>query len=75
MWRTTFTSSLRRSSVSCGIGRRMSLPSFDGCSPRSDSWIAFSIALIELGSNGWIVSMRGSGTLIVASCFSGVGVP
>ena len=37
--------------------------------------IAFSIALIELGSNGWIVSIRGSGTLIVASCLSGVGVP
>ena len=36
---------------------------------------AFSIDLIELGSNGWIVSMRGSGTLIVASCLSGVGVP
>ena len=30
MCRTTLTSSLRRSSVSCGIGRRMSLPSFDG---------------------------------------------
>ena len=44
-WRTTLTSSLRRSSVSCGIGRRMSLPSFDGVRPRSDSWIARSIAL------------------------------
>ena len=37
--------------------------------------IAFSIAFSEPGSNGWIVSIRGSGTLIVASCFSGVGVP
>ena len=45
MWRTTLTSSLRRSSVSCGIGRRMILPSFDGVRPRSDSWIAFSIVL------------------------------
>jgi hypothetical protein len=53
----------------------MILPSFDGVSPRSDSMIAFSIAFIELGSNGWTVSMRGSGTLIVASWFSGVGVP
>src|SRR3954469_16356105 len=73
--RTTFTSSFRRSSVGCGIGSRTTLPSFDGVRPRSDSWIAFSIALIELGSNGWIVSIRGSGTLIVASCFSGVEVP
>ena len=53
----------------------MILPSFDGVSPRSDSWIARSIVLIELGSNGWIVSSRGSGTLIVASCFSGVSWP
>ena len=29
-WRTTLTRSLRRSSVSCGIGRRMILPSNDG---------------------------------------------
>jgi hypothetical protein len=66
---------LRRSSVSCGIGRRINLPSFDGVSPRSDSMIAFSICLIELGSNGCTVSILGSGTLIVASCFSGVFVP
>ena len=45
IWRTILTSSLRRSSVSCGIGRRMILPSFDGVRPRSDSWIAFSIWL------------------------------
>ena len=37
--------------------------------------VARSIALIELGSNGWIVSDRGSGALIVASCLSGVWVP
>ena len=74
-WRAIFTYSLRRSSVSCGIGRRMSLPSLDGVSPRSDSWIDFSIAFIELGSNGWTVSIRASGTPIVASCFSGVCWP
>src|SRR5437016_3050341 len=65
MLRTTLTSSLRRSSVSCGIGSLISLPSLDGVRPRSDSWIAFSMPLIELGSNGCTVSMRGSGTLIV----------
>src|SRR5581483_5773959 len=71
----SLTSSLRRSSVSCGIGRRISLPSFEGWRPRSDSMIVFSIVLICDGSKGWIVSMRGSGTLIVASCFSGIGWP
>jgi hypothetical protein len=47
----------------------------EGVSPRSDSWIAFSIDFTELGSNGWIVSIRGSGTLMVASCFRGVAWP
>ncbi len=37
--------------------------------------IAFSICLIDDGSNGWIVSIRGSGALIVAMFLSGVGVP
>ena len=54
MCRTTFTSSLRRSSVSSGIARRISLPSLFGVRPRSDSMIAFSIALIEDLSYGWI---------------------
>jgi hypothetical protein len=66
---------LRRSSVSCGIGRRITLPSLEGVSPRSDSSTARSICFATVGSNGWIVSMRGSGTLIVAMFFSGVGVP
>ena len=66
---------LRRSSVSCGIGSRIILPSFEGVSPSSDSWSARSIDLIELGSYGWIVSRRGSGTLIVESWFSGVSWP
>ena len=44
---TTFTSSLRRSSVSSGIESRIRLPSLFGVSPRSDSWMAFSIDLID----------------------------
>ena len=44
---TTFTSSLRRSSVSSGIESRITWPSFEGVRPTSDSRIAFSIALIE----------------------------
>ena len=47
-WWTTFTSSLRRSSVSSGIVRRIRFPSLDGVRPRSDSRIAFSIDLIEV---------------------------
>ena len=34
------------------------MPSLDGLSPRSDVLIAFSIALIDEASNGWIVSRR-----------------
>jgi hypothetical protein len=46
----TFTISRRRSSVSGGMARRMSLPSLDGFSPRSESRIDFSIDLIEFWS-------------------------
>ena len=51
------------------------LPSLEGVRPRSDSMIAFSIALIEDLSYGWIVSSRASGAEIVASWFSGVSAP
>ncbi len=37
--------------------------------------IARSICLIADGSNGWIVSRRASGTLMVAIVFSGESVP
>src|SRR5712692_1464863 len=70
-----FTSSLRRSSVSGGIGRRMSLPSLVGVRQRSEARIAFSMSLIILGSNGWTVRRRFSGATSVATCLSGVGVP
>src|SRR5438132_1418223 len=70
-----FASSLRRSSVSGGIGRRMSLPSFVGVRPRSEARIAFSMSLIILGSNGWTVRSRFSGAASVATCLRGVGVP
>src|SRR5437588_126637 len=71
----SFTSSLRRSSVSGGIGRRTSLPSFVGVRPRSEARIAFSMSLIILGSNGWTVRSRFSGAASVATCLRGVGVP
>jgi len=73
--RTIRTRSRRRSSVSSGRLRRTRLPSFDGLSPRSDERIAFSIAVIDDLSYGEIVSIRGSGALIVAICRSGVCAP
>jgi hypothetical protein len=45
-WRTTLISSLRRSSVSAGIGTRMISPDVAGLRPRSESRIAFSITAI-----------------------------
>lgn len=51
------------------------LPSLFGVRPTSDSMIAFSIALIEVLSNGWTDSRRASGAEIVASCLSGVEAP
>ncbi len=48
LWRTTFTSSLRRSSVNGGNASRMTFPSFVGLMPRSEAMIAFSIAPSEL---------------------------
>ena len=42
----TLMYSLRRSSVSSGKTQRISLPSLDGFTPRSESRIAFSMAAI-----------------------------
>ncbi len=68
--------SLRRSSVSSGNEQRISLPSLDGFTPRSESRIAFSIAGIALTSNGEIrMIVRASGEVNDASCWIGVGVP
>ena len=59
--------SLRRSSVSVGIGTRTTLPSFVGFSPRSDVRIALSISGTTLGSHGEITIIVGSGVVIVPS--------
>src|SRR5580693_4569779 len=67
--------SRRRSSVSSGKTTRIITPSFDGFTPRSLFLIAFSIAPRELLSNGWITTIRGSGTWKDASWLSGVWVP
>ena len=46
-----------------------------GVSPRSEARIACSIALRVEASKGRISSERGSGTLMLANCTSGVGIP
>src|SRR6185437_4824804 len=73
--RTTLTSSFRRSSVSGGKERRMTVPSLAGLMPRSEVKMAFSTADSELLSYGVMTSSMASGTLNPASCFSGVWVP
>ena len=70
-----FTYSRRRSSVSTGMTQRMMLPSLLGLTPRSATWIAFSIACIEPLSNGLMMIVRASGFWKDASCCSGVGAP
>ena len=72
---TSFTRSRRRSSVSAGIGSRITLPSLLGLSPRSLSMIAFSMLFMAVLSNGWMVSRRDSGVAMFAICLSGVEVP
>ena len=72
---TTFTSSLRRSWVSGGKESRMALPSLLGFSPRSEFWMAFSMAPIAPLSNGEMMSCRASGTENPASCCIGTSDP
>ena len=73
--RTTFVSSLRRSSVRSGSTRRMILPSLEGVRPRSLLRIAFSTAESILVSHREICKRRGSGAEMLAIWVSGVGVP
>jgi hypothetical protein len=66
---------LRRSSVSGGSARRITLPSLIGVRPRSDFMMAFSTTPIWAASHGWITSVLASGTETVAIWVTGVGVP
>ena len=72
---TCLHSSLRRSPVSSGTIRRMTLPSLEGLMPISDFSIAFSMGPIIFGSHGAITSRRGSGEEMLPTWFSAVGVP
>src|SRR4249919_3028227 len=71
----SFTRSLRRSSVSVGIGMRTTLPSSVGFKPRFASLMPLQMALITLLSHGWTTSSRGSGALTELTCCSGTCVP
>ncbi len=72
---TSLAICLRRSSERGGTARRRILPSDWGLSPTSLFWIAFSIALRAVGSKGLIMIRRGSGIVIEAIDFRGVGAP
>ena len=72
---TTLTSSLRRCSVGIGKDSRITVPSFEGVMPRSEPWIAFSMAPSELLSYGETTRSRASGTLKPAIWRSSVSVP
>jgi hypothetical protein len=52
---------LRRSSVNCGSGTRITWPSVDGLTPRSESRMAFSIWARTPLSNGLTMINRASG--------------
>ena len=53
----------------------MAVPSEFGLSPRSDFMIATSMSWRMDFSHGWIMIMRGSGTVTFATWFTGVGAP
>ncbi len=72
---TTLISSLRRSSVSSGIGTRTVSPCVAGLSPRSDSRIALSAAWIIFLSKGVTPMVRASSSVTLATWLRGVGVP
>ena len=67
--------SRRRSSVSSGSTILMIVPSLAGFTLRSLFLIARSMAASEFLSNGWMTTIRGSGTWNEASWFTGVCVP
>src|SRR5688572_18570152 len=72
---TTLMSSLRRSSVSGGIGSRIVSPLVVGFKPRSASRIAFSTVVMSFFSNGVTPMVRASRRITLATWLSGVGVP
>src|SRR5262245_42864630 len=74
-WPTSLASSLRRSSVSSGIGRRMIWPSTIGLMPSPALRIAFSTGWTFDRSHTWTDSSRASGVDTVGTWLSGMLLP
>ena len=74
-WPATLARSRRRSSFSSGIGRRRIVPSICGLMPRPELRIALSTAPTSDLSQTLTSTMRGSGTVMVPSWFTGIGLP
>jgi hypothetical protein len=74
LW-TILVSSLRRSSVSAGIGTRITSPEVAGFTPRSESRIAFSTTCTIFFSNGWIEMVRASASVTLATWLIGISEP
>ena len=53
----------------------MTVPSSVGLTPRSDSRMAVVMAFIAERSKGLMITVRASGMVMEASCWSGVGAP
>ena len=74
-WPTSLASSLRRSSVSSGIGRRIIWPSVIGLRPSPAERIAFSTGWTFERSHTCTESIRASGVDTVATWLSGMLAP
>src|SRR5471032_1209644 len=72
---TSLTISLRRSSVSGGVGTRIWSPCDEGFRPRSASRMARSMAAAIFFSNGCTPMVRASIRVTLATCVSAVGAP
>ena len=72
---TTLARSLRRSSVSAGMLRRITVPAVFGVRPRSEARIAFSTGPTICFSHGVMVIERASVTATLATCASGMSEP
>jgi hypothetical protein len=73
--RTTLIKSLRRSSVSIGIGTRMTSPMAAGFKPRLESRMAFSTAAAMLLSYTFTPMVRASSRVTFATWLTGTALP
>src|SRR6185437_3776556 len=74
-WPTCLASSLRRSSVSAGMFRRITVPAVVGVMPMSEAIKAFSIGATMVFSHGVMMIVRESASDTDATCDSGMSEP